>query len=73
MLGLSIYLVGVVWALAVMRDPWPSRVGTALLWPLGPVAFVAVVSILVVAAAILWPLPVLGGAALVGVLAYLLL
>ena len=53
-----IYLAGVVVALAVMRDPWPARMTTALVWPLGPIAFVVVVAIQVAAAAYLWPIPV---------------
>jgi hypothetical protein len=39
-----------------------------LVWPLGPAAFVVVVSILLVAAVILWPLPLLGAAAAVAVI-----
>ena len=67
---LSAYLLGVVVALAVMRDPWPARVGTALLWPLGPLAFVAVVIILVVASLMLWPLLLVPAAAILGALAW---
>lgn len=54
--GILLYGVGVVVGLAVMRDPWPARLGTALVWPLGPIAFIVVVSILLVSAVILWPL-----------------
>ena len=68
-----VYLTGFIIALAVMRDPWPARVGTAVVWPLGPVAFVVVVSVLLVAAAILWPIPVLGAAALIGALLWFVL
>jgi hypothetical protein len=60
------YIIGFIIALAVMRDRWPTRVGTALVWPLGPAAFVVVLAILVVASAILWPLPVLTVAAILG-------
>jgi hypothetical protein len=73
MVLLSIYLSGLVIALAVMRDPWPARIGTAMVWPLGPIAFVVVISILLVASAILWPVLILGGAALLGLLAWLTL
>lgn len=62
----GIYLVGVLIGLSVMRDPWPARVGTALVWPLGPAAFVVVVSILLVASVILWPLLMLPAFALLG-------
>jgi hypothetical protein len=67
---LVIYMTGVLIALVRMRDPWPSRMATALVWPLGPAAFVAVLAVMIVAAAIMWPLPVLGGAALVAALAW---
>jgi hypothetical protein len=73
MVLLSIYLSGLVIALAVMRDPWPARIATAMVWPLGPIAFVVVISILLVASAILWPVLILGGAALLGFLAWLTL
>jgi hypothetical protein len=66
MIYLGIYLSGVVIALAVMRDPWPVRVGTALVWPLGPIAFVVVTSILLVASVILWPLLLVPVLALLG-------
>ncbi|HUE87426.1 MAG TPA: hypothetical protein VMO26_15230 [Vicinamibacterales bacterium] len=69
----AIYLAGFVIALAVMRDPWPARMATAVVWPLGPLAFVVVVSILLVAAVVLWPLPILGVGALLGILAWLTL
>jgi hypothetical protein len=60
-LYLWIYLTGVVAALAVMRDPWPARVTTALVWPLGPVAFLVVIVIQLGAALYLWPIPALAG------------
>ena len=68
---LVIYVVGVVIGLAVMRDRWPVRLGMALVWPLGPGAFLVVVPILLVASAILWPGVVLGGAAAIGAVIYL--
>ena len=61
---LLIYLAGVAVGLAVMRDPLPARLLTALVWPLGPIAFVLVVALLLVVAAILWPLLLVGAAAL---------
>jgi hypothetical protein len=73
MLYLAIYLFGVVVALAVMRDRWPARVGTAVVWPLGPAAFVIVVAILLVASAILWPVRVLTGAAVLAAATWLIL
>ena len=71
MLYLLTYALGVVIGLAVMRDRWGTRLGTALVWPLGPLAFAVVVPVLLVAAAILWPVPVLGGAAIAGLLWWL--
>ena len=69
--ALVAYVVGVIIALAVMRDPWRSRIITALLWPLGPIAFLIVVAMLLFAAAILWPVPVLGSAAVIYAVIYL--
>jgi hypothetical protein len=68
-LGTLLYGFGVLVGLAVMRDPWPQRVGTALVWPLGPLAFVVVVTTLLVSAVVLWPLlvlPFIAAAAAVG-------
>ena len=70
MVAAIIYLVGVVIGLGVMRDPWPVRIGTALAWPLGPAAFIVVVSGLLVTAVILWPLIMLPAAALLAALGW---
>ena len=51
-----------------MRDRWPTRVAAALVWPLGPMAFIVVVFIFLVTAAILWPVFGLAMAALLGAL-----
>ena len=69
----AIYLAGVVIGLGVMRDRWPSRLGLALVWPLGPIAFMIVTAILVVTALILWPVPVLAAAALLAAAAWIAL
>ena len=69
MVYLWIYLAGVAVALAVMRDPWRARVATAMVWPLGPMAFVVVIVIQLIAAIYLWPVPVLGT---IGVIAALI-
>ena len=68
-----IYGLGVVTALAVMRDPWPARIGTALAWPLGPLAFIVVAVILLLSAVFLWPVLMVGSAALIGALLWLAL
>ena len=67
-----LYALGVAHGLAVMRDRWPARVATALVWPLGPIAFVLVISLLLIVAAILWPLLILGVAAVIGALGWVL-
>ena len=69
---LWLYLAGVVVGVILMRDPLPTRVLTALVWPLGPVAFVLVVSLLLVVATIVWPVTMVGCAAVVGGLVWLL-
>jgi hypothetical protein len=68
MILLSVYLAGVAIGLAVMRDPWPVRLGTALVWPLGVVSLVVVTVILLCAALYLWPVLVLGVIAVVTIL-----
>ena len=73
MIYLWVYGFGIVTAVAVMRDPWPARIGTALAWPLGPLAFVVVLVILLLSAAFLWPLLFFGGAALIAALLWLAL
>lgn len=64
--SLIVYLAGAAIGLAAMRDRWPARLTIALLWPLGPLAFLVVLAILAVAATALWPIPVLGAATLLG-------
>jgi hypothetical protein len=71
MMYFVIYLVGVAIGLAVMRDRWSSRVVTALAWPLGPIAFLVVVPILLLAAMILWPFVMLPAAVLIALLIWL--
>jgi hypothetical protein len=69
--ALLVYVLGIVIGLTVMRDPWPARLVTALVWPLGPIAFVIVVAVMLVTAAILWPVLILGSAAVLGAVIYL--
>ena len=53
---LLLYVAGVVWGL-IKIDAQPGvRIGLAVLWPLGPLAFVVTLAILIVAAAIAFPL-----------------
>ena len=60
----GIYVVGVAIGLIAMRDPWPTRIVTALVWPLGVAAFFVVLAIMSIAAVYLWPVPVLATLAL---------
>ena len=55
-LFLGIYLAGVAIGLAAIDARWPARVGLALVWPVGPLAFVVTISILVAASFIAFPL-----------------
>jgi hypothetical protein len=70
MIYLAVYAAGVVIGLSVMRDRWPTRTTTALLWPLGPAAFIVVITILLAASAFLWPIPVLTAAAIVAAMGW---
>ena len=70
---LILYVVGVGVGLAVMSDSWPTRLAVALVWPLGPIAFAVVTTILVLAAVVLWPLPALAAGALLGATAWWLM
>jgi hypothetical protein len=52
---LAIYVVGVVWGLIRIDARTGVRIGLAVLWPLGPLAFVVTLAVLVGAAAIAFP------------------
>ena len=52
----TVYLVGVVVGVLAVDGGPATRVGLALLWPLGPLAFIVTVAGLVAAAAIAFPL-----------------
>ena len=71
--ALIVYLVGVIVGLIFTDDTWRRRLVVAIAWPLGPLAFVVVVSALLVAACFLWPLRMLVVIAAVGALAYALI
>ena len=51
----AVYAGGVVWGLIKTDTPLLSRIGLALVWPLGPLAFVVTLGVLLVAAAIAFP------------------
>jgi hypothetical protein len=52
----AVYLAGILWCVLVSDARPAERVTLALLWPLGPLAFVVTVIILLVASAIAYPL-----------------
>ena len=64
----AIYLTGALIALWRTDARWPTRVALALLWPLGPLAFLITVAILVAASLIAFPL-IAGGMAAIGAIA----
>jgi hypothetical protein len=49
------YVAGVIWGLLVINERPARRIGLVLLWPLGPIAFVVTVAILLVASLIAYP------------------
>jgi hypothetical protein len=54
-LGCAIYVAGVLWGLLVTDARPVARVGLALLWPIGPLAFVVTVTMLVIALPVAFP------------------
>jgi hypothetical protein len=52
----AIYLAGALLALWRTDASWPAKIGLAVLWPIGPLAFVVTVSILLAASFIGFPL-----------------
>jgi hypothetical protein len=68
-----LYVAGVVWGL-VRADARPvERTVLALLWPLGPLAFVITVAILLAASLLAYPLVMIPAAAVVAALLWVLL
>ena len=53
--ALAIYAAGVIVGLLLTDARWPARVGLALAWPLGPIAF-PLLGAIAVAALIGWRL-----------------
>ena len=52
----GLYLVGVAIALWRTDASWPIRTAVALMWPLGPAAFIVTVLILIAASTIAFPM-----------------
>ena len=65
---LLVYGVGVLIGLAATDARPAARVGLALLWPIGPAAFVVTLSVLAAASLIAFPL--IGAVALAGAVAW---
>jgi hypothetical protein len=51
-----LYVAGVVWALLRTDARLPERVVLSLLWPLGPLAFLVTVALLLAASVMAYPL-----------------
>jgi hypothetical protein len=66
-----VYVIGVLVGLLAIDARLPARLGLALLWPLGPIAFVVTISILLAASLVAFP--VLGAIVLAGALVVALL
>jgi hypothetical protein len=54
-LALGVYLLGVALALWRTDAPWPVRAAVAVLWPIGPAAFIVTVLLLLAASTIAFP------------------
>ena len=55
-LAAALYLAGVAWGLLVIDARPAARLGFALLWPLGLLAFVVTMTILVAASLVAFPM-----------------
>jgi hypothetical protein len=53
--ALLVYAIGVVVALIAIDARGPARLGLALLWPVGPIAFIVTITILLAASLIAFP------------------
>ena len=63
-----VYLVGIAFALWRTDAGWTTKIAVAILWPLGPLAFLVTVAILLAASLIAFPL-VAGAIGVAGALA----
>ena len=54
-LSSALYVAGVAWGLIMIDERPAARLGLALLWPLGPFAFVLTITILLAASLIAYP------------------
>jgi hypothetical protein len=68
----AVYVAGIVWCILVSDARPAERVTLALLWPLGPLAFVVTVIVLLAASVIAYPLVVVPVLTAVAVLCWAL-
>jgi hypothetical protein len=68
----AVYFAGIVWCIVVSDARPAERVALALLWPLGPLALVVTLTILLVASAIAYPIVVVPVLTAVAVLCWAL-
>jgi hypothetical protein len=68
----AVYVAGIVWCILVSDARPAERVTLALLWPLGPLAFVLTVIVLLAASVIAYPLVVVPVLTAVAVLCWAL-
>jgi hypothetical protein len=68
-----VYVAGVLWALLKSDASPPERVVLSLLWPLGPLAFVVTVAVLLAASVIAFPLVMVPAVVLLAVVWWVLL
>ncbi len=62
--ALVVYVAGVLLALWRTDAGWPVRLALAILWPIGPLAFVLTVSLLLAASLVAFPTLAVGAAAI---------
>ena len=51
-----VYVAGVAWGLLVIDARAGVRIGLAVLWPLGPIAFIVTLTVLLAASLIAFPI-----------------
>jgi len=54
-LSAALYVAGVTWGLIVIDARPAARIGLALLWPIGPLAFALTLTVLLAASLIAYP------------------
>ena len=54
--AVAVYVLGVTWGLIVIDAHTSVRIGLAFLWPVGPIALIATLAVLLAASTIAFPL-----------------